>query len=238
MSRRINRTSSVPANKAKHYNRVAKSRTVLTNDQSRKRTRGGQQNEQLPFAPPEDWHEPHEDAADYRVIVQNPGAGYRHVVTSAEVRERLADLPASFLNDLQVVQLSRMTRKKSCFPCYGMQWGSSLYLYPIEETLVESFSGPPRPNLVNETKMYGGRWNHTAPSTWTLTWTEATIRDYYLNNILIHELGHLLDNRNTGYVDRERYAEWFAIHHGFRTTQAERRAGNKRRRVRRRHHAA
>ncbi|MCA9245611.1 MAG: hypothetical protein KDA42_00820 [Planctomycetales bacterium] len=131
-----------------------------------------------------------------------------------------------------------MTRKKSCFPCYGMQWGSALYLYPIEDTLVETFGRPPRPNLVNETRMYGGVWTHTAPSTWTLTWSAATIKDYYLNNILIHELGHLLDDRNSGYVDRERYAEWFAIEYGFRPTQASRHSASGRRRgVKRRHHA-
>ena len=28
-------------------------------------------------------------------------------------------------------------------------------------------------------------------------WTEQAIKDFYLNNILIHELGHLLDDRNS-----------------------------------------
>ena len=34
-------------------------------------------------------------------------------------------------------------------------------------------------------------------------------------SILIHELGHLLDQRNSTTIDRERYAEWFAIAHGY-----------------------
>ena len=41
-------------------------------------------------------------------------------------------------------------------------------------------------------------------------------QDFYLNNILIHELGHLVDERNTGYIERERYAEWFAVQYGYR----------------------
>ncbi len=53
--------------------------------------------------------------------------------------------------------------------------------------------------------------------------TTAAIKDFYLNNILIHELGHLLDERNTSYTDRERYAEWFAIKYGYLPTQTERR---------------
>ena len=70
---------------------------------------------------------------------------------------------------------------------------------------------------------------------WKSRWkrSEQAIRDFYLNNILIHELGHLLDERNSSYTDRERYAEWFAIHYGYNAT-----GGRAARRpvVRRRHH--
>jgi hypothetical protein len=55
-------------------------------------------------------------------------------------------------------------------------------------------------------------------------WTEQAVRDFYLNNILIHELGHLVDQRNTRTIDRERYAEWFAVEYGYRATQTARRA--------------
>src|SRR5262245_57709771 len=56
-----------------------------------KRARVGHRNERLPFTPPEDWHESTE-LGRYRFVVQDPGAGYRHVLTPAEVRQRLADL--------------------------------------------------------------------------------------------------------------------------------------------------
>ena len=70
----------------------------------------------------------------------------------------------------------------------------------------------------NYAKMYGGRWREPSQGVWTLHWPEDAIQDFYLNNILIHELGHLLDDRNSSYIDRERYAEWFAIEHGYRAT--------------------
>lgn len=184
-----------------------------------KRVRGGQVNERRPFVPPEDWHEPREDGAPYRFRVQPPGAGYRHVLTPAEVRARLAQLPAVFLRNLEVVQLSRMTRKKQSFPCYGMQWGSALYLYPIEEGLVERYPRPPKPNQINEARMYGGRWVQESPGVWALVWTEQAIKDFYLNNILIHELGHLIDDRNSRAEDRERFAEWFAIRYGYQPSR-------------------
>lgn len=200
-----------------------------------RRTNVGHQSIAQPFSPPENWHEPAYDGRPYTIVEQSPGAGYRHVVTRDEIRGRLAQLPSHFLRELEVVQLSRMTRKKQTFPCYGMQWGSALYLYPLEESLVEHFSRPPQPTFYNEAKMYGGRWKQDGTS-WTLTWSEEAIRDFYLNNILIHELGHLLDARNSTYTDRERYAEWFATEYGYRATGGakSRRGGQK---VRRRHHA-
>ena len=234
MRRSNPRASRLPANKAKQFNGVAKARRARHNSAYSKRSRGGQRNECEPFSPPEDWYEPTGDQEGYEVVVQPPGKGYRHAVTPREVRERLAELPAEFLQDLEVVQLSRMTRKKESFPCYGMQWGSALYLYPIEDSFTESFSTPPGPDLWNETRMYGGRWIHDAPRRWRLVWTPRAIRDFYLHNILIHELGHLLDERNSGYVDRERFAEWFAIEYGYRPARAEGRlTGRRKKRVKR-----
>lgn len=173
--------------------------------------------------PPENWYEPREKGgSSYRVITQVPGKGYRHVVTEEDVRDRLARLPSWMTENLEVVQLSQITRKKKTFPCYGMQWGNAIYLYPIEDRRIEQFLSQPAPRHQNETKLFGGVWSQAKNGRWICTWTEESIRDFYLNNILIHELGHLLDERNRSYLDRERYAEWFAIEYGYRPTQRER----------------
>ena len=63
--------------------------------------------------------------------------------------------------------------------------------------------------------------------------TEQAVKDFYLHNILIHELGHLLDDRNSRSADRERFAEHFALRHGFRPLLQRRLAA---RDVVRRHH--
>ena len=200
-----------------------------------RRPQFGTHNVRAPFAPPEDWHEPTDSAKGYRFVIQPPGEDYCHVVTPEQVRGRLAEVPQEFLKGLEVVQFSRMTRKKQSFPCYGMQWGATLYLYPIEDSLEEWFTQPPRPAVYNEARMYGGRWDEPSPGSWRLRWTPAAIEDFYLNNILIHELGHLVDERNSNYEDRERFAEWFAIQYGYRATGGRDERG--RQQVRRRHHA-
>lgn len=228
------------------HNSDAKKSMALRAMQSRRRlhaaplsqrTRGMEKSECTQFSPPEDWHEPTEaDSVGYKVIRQKPGKGYRHVLTEREIRDRLALLPDDAVRLLDVVQLSRMTRKKQSFPCYGMQWGSTLYLYPIEDSLVEYFSSPPLPAQMIEARQFGGKWIQDGTE-WRLVWTEATIKDFYLNNILIHELGHLLDDRNTSYTDRERYAEWFAIEHGFKKSKRPNKSVRRAKKVRRRHHA-
>ncbi|MES2791082.1 MAG: hypothetical protein V4719_15825 [Planctomycetota bacterium] len=184
----------------------------------RQRFNGGR--EETPFNAPEVWHEPHGKGA-LRVAIQPAGVDYLHPVTEAEVRERLAKLPVRYTRDLEVVQLSRMTRKRRTFPCYGMQWGQSVYLYPIEKNLVELYSVPPKPAQQIEARMFGATWAQEQ-GYWTLTWTEESIKDFYLNNVLIHEVGHLNDPRNTTYRERERFANWFAIEYGYRAARGRR----------------
>jgi hypothetical protein len=202
-----------------HLNAMARVDHRRRGARSSKRARGMPRNEQLPFVPPENWHEPRGNHEGYRIVVQEPGAGYRHVLTPEEIRGRLAELPAQFVEPLETVQLSRITRKKLSFPCYGMQWGPTIYLYPVEESLIERYKSPPKPSQLIEAKMYGGSWEESGSGSWKLVWTEAALKDFYLNNILIHELGHLLDERNSRSVDRERYAEWFALQYGYKPTR-------------------
>jgi hypothetical protein len=169
------------------------------------------------FNAPESWHDSGRQG-DVRYVIQPAGAGFCHAVSSREVRERLSLLPEQFTRQLEVVQFSAMTRKRQLFPCYGMQWGNSVYLYPIEESFVEVYRRPPTPQQQIEARMFGGCWSHDG-KLWRLTWTEQTIQDFYLNNVLIHEVGHLNDARNSNSRDRERFANWFAIEYGYRPTR-------------------
>ena len=214
MSRRITLSLKTPAPARNNAARSGRKFVTLG-----KRARISSATLRGPYLPPERWYEPVEQVVGrYSVIVQPSGNGYRHVVTEDDVRRRLAQLPQWMTSPLQVVQLSQMTRKKRRSPCYGMQWGSTVYLYPIEETLVESFAHPPKPAQRVEAAMYGARWLNERGQ-WQLIWTEETIRDFYLNNVLIHELGHILDQRNTSHRDRERFAEWFALEMGYKSSR-------------------
>lgn len=172
------------------------------------------------FSAPEKWHDP-TDAEGYRCVIEPAGTQYQHVVTEQEIRDRLDLLPKEFIESLGVVQLSRMTRKRAIFPLYGMQWGPNVYLYPMECSLTERYARKPRPQFRIDSEMYGGVWEEM-DGIWQLSWNDSTIKDFYLNNVLIHEIGHLNDHRNRSYLERERYANWFAIEYGYRTSRGRR----------------
>ena len=178
------------------------------------------------FSAPETWHEPQQRSA-IEYVVQPAGPGYVHPVTIEEVQARLAELPGPLVECVEVVQLSSMTRKRRLFPLYGMQWGPNVYLYPIEESLTEAYVRPPRPDQLVEAKMFGGRWTQSG-NEWKLTWTPDSIRDFYLNNVLIHEVGHVNDTRNTNNHKREQYAIWFATEYGYRASRGRARFGKAR----------
>ena len=215
--------SSVPFNPAVHHARELSGHgaaRVVTKPAVAYRQRVNRNGTSAPYNAPEVWHEPN-GAGTLRVAMQPAGLDYLHPVTEAEIRERLARLPRQFTRDLEVVQLSRMTRKRRTFPCYGMQWGQAVYLYPIESNLVELYLVPPKPAQQIEARMFGATWGEQG-ACWTLTWTRESIKDFYLNNVLIHEVGHLNDPRNTTYRERERYANWFAIEYGYRADRGRR----------------
>lgn len=221
---------SKPRNR--QFKNLRKSRRVQHRAIAKARRTIGSGNQDNYFDAPEIWHEP-TGRDGYRVLNLPPGKDYRHVVTPAQVRTRLSKLPGKFLKGLEVVQLSTMTRKKTRMPCYGLQWGCAIYLYPFCSSLEEHFHSPPPRQLVIETQMYGARWDHPEPGLWRLIWTESSARDYQLNNILIHELGHLVDTWNSNSADQERYAEWFAIEYGYRKSGGQHRRRPNRRRRRR-----
>ncbi len=150
--------------------------------------------------------------------MQPAGDGYIHPVTIEDVRQRIAELPVRFTQPIEVVQFSAMTRKRSLFPLYGMQWGPNIYLYPIEASLQETYRRPPTPQQLIEARMFGGVWKQEG-RIWTLSWARESIRDFYLNNVLVHEIGHVNDSRNTNSAARERHANWFATEYGYRSSR-------------------
>ena len=97
-ARRVQSAKSSAHRQAKGRNTFVRSHADLRRPKQARRSSTGQRNAREPFAPPEDWYEPTE-SSNYRIVVQEPGEGYRHVVTPAQIRERLSHVPPQFLDN-------------------------------------------------------------------------------------------------------------------------------------------
>ena len=129
-----------------------------------------------------------------------------------------------------------MTRRVGIFGDDGEQVDDEIYLYPMPETLIEEYVGPLKPQTKRIINMFGGKLvvvEEVGSITSQIHWNERTAKDYYLNHLLIHEIGHVLDDRNTSVGAREAYADWFADEYGYKPTMHLRRS----RRVKKRHHS-
>lgn len=188
------------------------------------------------YSAPEAWYEPRNDHA-IRFVVDNPGRGFVHAVTTAEIKDFLLQIEASLAGRiaelLDVIKLSGRTRKNGSQNLYGLQWGSAVYLYPFNESLREIYSYAPRNDQRIQTERYGGRWARTSNNQYEVIWTKSALRDFYLCEVLMHEIGHVLDQKNTGYREREQFADAFATEHGYLPW----RANQPQRVVAKRHHS-
>ena len=146
--------------------------------------------------------------------VERPGPGYMHPLTKDEVRARLAELPKQFLTNLHTVYMPRMTRKRELLDIYGLQYGFVIYLYPMPEDLKETLKTIPPQRRIEFAKF--GANVTDVKDLCEVQWTVDSIRTFYRDNILVHELGHLVDEKNTREVDRERFAEEFVTKWGRR----------------------
>lgn len=163
------------------------------------------------YWPPEEWFDGEE--GKWKVVVRDPGKGFFHPVPAVVINSFLSQLPKEWTSRLGVVCLAQMTRKKWSRACYGLQWGSTVYLYPAEEDLCETYNRPPGPKLRIEVQKAGGRFV-TEGKLWVLQWDLESLRRFYLYNVLLHELAHTLDDRNRNWRDRERFAEAFVERYG------------------------
>jgi hypothetical protein len=145
--------------------------------------------------------------------VEPAGTNYLHVLTPAEILVRLHALPDNLLSRLTCVVLPRMTRKRKLFNIYGMQWDKTIYLYPMPASLRVGDEHSLPASYVAEARQFGATVEET-PTGPVIQWSLDTIKQFYLENILLHELGHTLDTRNSSTRDREAFAEAFARKYG------------------------
>ena len=143
-------------------------------------------------------------------------------VTEAEIRQALSLMPKAHLVDLRAVLVPSGTRKMlSCYDTCGVvgsYYQGIVYLYPTPNSVLRRvFSKAPNPERLRRFERVGGKIERVGSET-IVTMTPEMLRQYYLRDVLVHEVGHHFDRIHRGSTERERegYAEWFSTEFGFR----------------------
>lgn len=147
------------------------------------------------------------------ICVEPAGKGYFHVLTPEEITNRMRKLPKEHLRNLDTIVLPCMTKKRKRMDIYGLQWNGTVYLYPMNDDLLHEINRPLRPLERQEANKYGGKIIEDGKYH-SVQWTKESIKHFYLENILVHELAHVYDRKNTRNVDRERFAEGYVLKYG------------------------
>jgi hypothetical protein len=143
-------------------------------------------------------------------------------ITPAEVRAALARVPKMFLGGLQAIILLGGTRKQLMAAqgngfSYGCYWDDCVFLFPFPvEMLTSVYRHPPKPSDLQDYVRVGAELTTETDGT-VVRLHRHSLKRLYLQDILIHEIGHHVDRANLGHPkENEAYARWFATEYGFR----------------------
>jgi hypothetical protein len=133
-------------------------------------------------------------------IVDNPSRDFYFPVTVDEIKSTLEKLPNDHTDHLTHIWLQKIKKTEyldgntfqGCFIC-----GSNVYLivlhpFPIDNKMRFGKNKPLQKTL-NYYKNFTTDLKENKEG-WYLQWTEETIKRYFLESLLLHEIGHSLDS--------------------------------------------
>ena len=155
-------------------------------------------------------------------IIDNPSRDFYFPVTKDEVRETLQRLPENHTNHLTHIWLQRIKKSdylshktfQGSFVCGGGVYLIILHPFQVDNKMRFGKSKPLKKTLnyyrdfTMELKM--------DQDGWFLQWTHEKIREYYLEILLLHEIGHSIDSFYKRYWSkstkqkREKWADNYA----------------------------
>ena len=159
-------------------------------------------------------------------IKKNPSRDFYFPVSIEEIKIFLNKLPKEHTENLTHVWLRKMTKKEyekegnvqGCFICGGGVNLIVLYPFPID---MKMKFGKKKP--VNKIIKWYSQYNPELVEengNWYLFWTEDKIKQYYLEGLLLHEIGHKMDSYYQKYWSKkykkkaEKFADNFAYYWG------------------------
>ena len=169
--------------------------------------------------------------AGIRYIVDPPPRGYVYPCSIEDIRRILKELPAVFLQNVSTIHLCNQVKMNPGVDAHIYD-GSYIRIYPVPDKLRWNHGRKkPSPALAQERLEFGAYWRKM-DGEWWLCWDKDTLKEYTLNHVFLHEIGHSLDNHYYGTRRGEKVAEAFA-HRVGRNREIKRRAKKRKMRLRR-----
>ncbi len=169
---------------------------------------------------------PNENDETPIIIKDNPSRDFYFPVSAKELKEFINKLPKEQTENLTHIWLRKMTKKE--YEKDGSVQGSFIcgsgvnliVLYPFPTDMKMKF-GKKKP-LKKIIKWYSNYEPELIEDNgnWQLIWTEDKIKRYYLEGLLLHEIGHKIDSVYKRYWSKsykqkaEKFADNFAYYWG------------------------
>ena len=149
-------------------------------------------------------------------------SGFVLPISKEDIEKQLLDLPEEYILDIKGIRILPGSKKqlKVCknWQMYGEYAVGFISLYPFPKKLMNiQLKKLPAPHLQRELKRVGVQFKNIKKR-WYQVFSEQALRSFYLNDVLIHEIGHHVDrfNQHKSYYQKEKFAEAFADAFGFK----------------------
>ncbi len=179
-----------------------------------------------------DFLPPTEDQETPIFMVDNPSRDFFFPVTIEEIKTTLRQLPQEHTEGLTHIWLRKFRKTdfvkgntlQGCFICGSKV--NLIILYPFPMDLKMNFGHKkPSQKKLKEYAPYTTDLQHDK-SGWHLKWTEDKVKKYYLENLLLHEIGHHLESYYqrfwsvTHKTKAENFANNYAVYWSNRMTES------------------
>jgi hypothetical protein len=141
--------------------------------------------------------------------------------TVTDLAEVLSSIPREFVTGLIGVYLMGGTARqaRTRVVTYGMYWRDRIFLFPVSARKLETGWTCSSNHAERQRYRAAGASVRTARRETFVSFDQHSLREFYLHDVLLHEVGHHTDRVHRSQRERERFAHWFAEYQNKHSTQ-------------------
>lgn len=166
------------------------------------------------------WDELHAESDELVLREEKTHPKFLMPINLANIKEQLKQVPPEFLEGLNgIILLSGSSKQlkvaKSRLYRFGTYWLNTIFItpYPRASMVMEGKKTPP-PHIRGEYERAGATYSFEG-GVWRRSFPESALKTFYLNDVLIHEIGHHVARYvRKKHQREENFADWFAMEYG------------------------